>query len=921
MYDIESFRRQYIENIRSDADAAGVSPAEEFLVAATKDMAAFDVCPEAEPCAYAGTGRHNRSVVVHGFAYTDGDGGLSDRTLSLFVCDYSGDPDPPKMTEREFNDHARRCIAFIEESMDGQIASGGPGARLAAHIREEYGNYDRVFVYVVTDRIRSSRLKEVKDRDLGGKTLFFRLIDMEYIADTLKSSRPDDDSVIRVSDFGYSAIPCVKAGSSETCTSYIGAVPGMFLALIYRDYGSRLLESNVRSFLTGKTKVNKGIRDTIRESPDMFFAYNNGVALTASEVEIGEHGITSFTNLQIVNGGQTTVSLFKALKTTHKENLSEVFVPMKLVVVPSEDAFDVVRSISVFVNTQNAVRESDLTSSSRFQMAMEEASRRCAVPGSGLKWYYERARGQFEQDSAKGGDPEFKKAYDRRRKLDKIDFAKYRCMLELKPDVVSKGGQTCYGLFSREVSKAFSENPSAFGDEYFKEAVTASMLYDAVYDAVGGKDWFDGYLRPQISCYAVSKTVSDLAKAGRVLGFEEAWRSQAVPSPVVEHAVAAAESFSDYLKEISEAGGNVAQECRRRSCWESFSQIPAEIPKDMEACCPAAGAAKTSGPASKGVDESVYALRAFDDWRKVKLLMMRESADRKEVAVIEDVMDYLKNPSAGRISPSRAKQALEIRRRYVRSYPCHQRPVGERMRPQRGLLGDRHAVEAASEERLRPDAFQRAREGGGGQPAAFAERPFPYGPQAVREADGLQRAASEEGVSSDLPHRVRDDYPAQARVAVERPAPDSSYHAPCPADLHRLRDPDLFRRSGVSPDDGLPASALFEKESGIDRLRGLRPLFRPQVLRQHGHGALVQPGIVAYSGYHRLQGRVLGIRHEHGQLPRTERGHVFHHGCVGGRHSGEDHPIPVGGLPVFDQRAQGQPRILGVLLYGERRKP
>ncbi|MBO4569389.1 MAG: AIPR family protein [Candidatus Methanomethylophilaceae archaeon] len=669
MYDIESFRRQYIENIKADASAAGVPPAEEYLVAATKDMAAFDVCPEAEPCFYTGTGRHNRSVAVHGFAYTDGAGALGDRTLSLFVCDFSGEPDPPRMTEREFNDHSKRCIAFIEEAVDGQIKADGPGAKLARLIREGYEGFDRVSVYVVTDRIRSSRLKEVKDRDLGGKTVFFRLIDMEYIADTLKSSRPDDDSVIRVSDFGFSAIPCVKAGSSDTCTSYIGAVPGMFLALIYRDYGSRLLESNVRSFLTGKTKVNKGIRDTIREQPEMFFAYNNGVALTASAIEMGERGITSFTNLQIVNGGQTTVSLFKALKAMYKENLSEVFVPMKLVVVPSEDAFDIVRSISVFVNTQNAVRESDLTSSSRFQMAMEEASHGCSIPGSGSRWYYERTRGQFEQDSAKGDEQErsaFKKTYDRKRKMDKIDFAKYRCMLELKPDVVSRGGQTCYSLFSRDVSKAFSESPQVFGDDYFKETVAAALLYESVYDAVGAEDWFDGYLRPQISCYAVSKTVSDLSKAGRVLDFEEMWASQTVPKAVTEHALGEAESFFEHLKRISDAGGNAAQECRKPSCWESFAQMPAGIGSDLEACCPAAGKAKAAKEAPhNAADESVYALKAFNDWRKVKLLMMRESADQKEIAIIEDVLEYLKDPSSRRISPSRARQALEIRKRYV----------------------------------------------------------------------------------------------------------------------------------------------------------------------------------------------------------------------------------------------------------------
>ncbi|MBR4226416.1 MAG: AIPR family protein [Candidatus Methanomethylophilaceae archaeon] len=676
MDEVESYRIQYLEDIKKYASETGTSEQDSFLEKATKDMAALDACPQAEVCRYEGNGRRNRSLVVHGYACTDGDGGLGDSTLSLFVCDYSGEENPPRMTEREFNDHSRRCIAFVEEAMRGGIADAidpmDAGYSLVRHIREGFSEYDRIFIYVVTDRVRSVRFKEIKSTsDLGGKPVFLRLIDMAYMKEALGSSRPDDYRVINVSDFGLSSIPCVKAGSNDRCTSYIGTIPGLFLALIYASYGSRLLESNVRSFLSVKTKVNRGIRNTIREDPGMFFAYNNGVALTASHVDIDASGIRSFTNLQIVNGGQTTVSLFKELKTKYRDKLYEVYVPMKLTVVSEEDAVDVVRNISVFVNTQNAVKESDLTSSTEFQMAMESASRRCEIPGSKEKWFYERTRGQFEQDSAKGTESDraaFKATYDKRRRMDKIDMSRIRYMIDLQPDMASKGGQTCYSFFSRDISKVFAESPSEFGDEYFKESVAIAILYEDVYEAIGKEDWFDGYMKPQLCAYAVSKTLLDLRQRGRVVDVAEIWTRQIADLSLVRQALAAAKEFQTYLAEITKAGGNAMTVSRKRSCWESFSEKQVPFDDAVLSHCVTVEESKARSDAGDDrrrpeADDAVCALRSFGDWRKVKYAILRESGDRREVEVIDDVLAYLKDGSL--IAPGRAKQALEIRRRYV----------------------------------------------------------------------------------------------------------------------------------------------------------------------------------------------------------------------------------------------------------------
>ena len=65
---------------------------------------------------------------------------------------------------------------------------------------------------------------------------------------------------------------------------YLAVIPGEVLAEIYVRHGSRLLEGNVRTFLGRSGKVNKGIAATVAKEPAKFFAYNNGIAATASEV-------------------------------------------------------------------------------------------------------------------------------------------------------------------------------------------------------------------------------------------------------------------------------------------------------------------------------------------------------------------------------------------------------------------------------------------------------------------------------------------------------------------------------------------------------------------------------------------------------------------------------------------------------------
>ena len=147
----------------------------------------------------------------------------------------------------------------------------------------------------------------------------------------------------------------------------------------------------------------KGIRATILNEPQMFFAYNNGITATAQQVEtrMTDSGlqIVRMTDLQIVNGGQTTASLFHTQRR-------EIFVQMKLSVIDSEQSEMVVPRISEYANTQNQVNTADFFSNHLFHVRMADFSRRIWAPAQQgaqreTKWFYERARGQYVNAQSK----------------------------------------------------------------------------------------------------------------------------------------------------------------------------------------------------------------------------------------------------------------------------------------------------------------------------------------------------------------------------------------------------------------------------------------------------------------------------------------------------------------------------------------
>lgn len=139
------------------------------------------------------------------------------------------------------------------------------------------------------------------------------------------------------------------------------------------------------------------------------------------------------TDLQIVNGGQTTASLANALNdAAAKTNLDSVFVQMKLSEVAPERPGEIIPLIAKYANSQNRVSEADFFSNHEFHRRIEQISREVWAPAIGgsqheTHWFYERARGQFANEQAGRSKTEkarFLVQNPKTQLITKIDLAK-----------------------------------------------------------------------------------------------------------------------------------------------------------------------------------------------------------------------------------------------------------------------------------------------------------------------------------------------------------------------------------------------------------------------------------------------------------------------------------------------------------------
>lgn len=364
---------------------------------------------------------------------------------------------------------------------------------------------------------------------------------------------------------------------------YLAIVPGLILADLYNEFSNELLESNVRAFLGQAGKFNKGIRDTIRTKPQMFLPYNNGITATAESVETklvdGQLVITRLNDFQIVNGGQTTASLYHTQKKYKEADLSKIFVQMKLTVIKDKEQKNIeVPNISRFANSQNKVSELDLSSNNPYFVQIENLSRKKYVvypenKNQSLLWFFERANGQYRETLNKqtpSQQKKFKEQNPSQLKFVKSDVAKYINLWELEPNFVSQGSQKNFIHFTKKINILVSKNKLP-GENHYKKLIANAILFKST-DKLFGRKNVDAIGDTNLKSFTVAYTVSYFHYlTENRLDLWKIYEDQKIDDSLMNHFKKLLVFVYDHL--VKEANNSLISEyAKRESSWTKLKQ-------------------------------------------------------------------------------------------------------------------------------------------------------------------------------------------------------------------------------------------------------------------------------------------------------------------------------------------------------------
>ena len=558
-----------------------------------------------------------RGMRASGFEVSD-----DESRLTLIYVHYDPADEIGRFGKTDLQNAIKRLRGFVDASINGlheYLEESSDSWDMAQRIYESWKNVSTVSLVVITNsELRTDALSVDSIQDRGVRLSVWDLTRLHRLA---SSGQPQEPVIVDVDSFAAAPLPCLGPhGDKKSYDSYLLAIPGDFLARVYEEFGPRLLELNVRSFLQARGKVNRGIQNTLRDEPGRFFAYNNGISMTASSVDVCELpggagiGIRRISGLQIVNGGQTTASLHYAM-TKHKLDLSNVMIQAKLSVVDPSLIDELVPRISEFANSQNRVNSADFTSNDPFHVQVEALSRTIWAPNPDgthqlTRWFYERARGQYADAYGRERTPakqrEFKKVHPSNQKFTKTDLAKYENTWDQRPWIVSFGAEKNFRDFMIRLEARGKFEPD---QAYFESLISKAIIFKRAEKLVTSLN-LGGY-RSQTVTYTLSRIFKGTAQ---MIDLDSIWRNQQLPAPLEEAISDLAPHIHSNL--ISSAGSrNVGEWAKKEACWKQLQTIEWEPSESLNSLLK-----KTGGSRFKAETGSVESVLSDSDMAAIEFI-------------------------------------------------------------------------------------------------------------------------------------------------------------------------------------------------------------------------------------------------------------------------------------------------------------
>lgn len=583
------YRKNFIENVNNKAVLTGITHPEAFTEIALSKLCEFDEISQWQLCFCDQSGYRNKKYRLDGYALDD-----TDDSISLFITLYMGNDNMETLTQTIATKELSYLENYVKDAINGSLKSileeSTPTYGFAYTLIEKRTEISKIKLYLLTDAIASKRMTGHKDNTIDNISIMYHIWDISRFQKIEESNTGRDILEVNFKTSNTpNGIPYLQTEQSKSdYDSYLSVVPGNVLADLYDNYGSRLLEGNVRSFLSLSGKVNKNIRSTILKEPEKFFALNNGISTTATSIDLKNGRILKAQDFQIVNGGQTTATL----STTRKKDnvdLSKIFVAMKISVVKTELAEKLIPEISRSANSQNKVSDADFFSNHPYHVRLEEFSRRLFAPAAqgthyGTHWFYERARAQYINELAKltsSHQALFKLENPREQVITKTDHSKFELTWECFPHVVSLGAQKNFLKFAEIIDQRWRENESNFNELYFKHCVAKAIIFKQTEKLISEQPWYrekTGY-RANLVTYTIAKIINDvkLKFPKQPIDLDVIWKNQNISGAWSSQIILVSKLVFDVIYSPLQKYSDIGEWVKKELCWDRIKEAKLEL--------------------------------------------------------------------------------------------------------------------------------------------------------------------------------------------------------------------------------------------------------------------------------------------------------------------------------------------------------
>lgn len=680
--DLLEFRKEYLETVKAIAASESKGTSEAFVQATCDHLVNGEQFDDYELSYYVGRVR-NSKYRLDAYSYDE-----YDKSMAIIIADFSGENESERLVGSEINAQFKQLHIVVKESFTGRLRDdfemSTPAYDLVDRLYKIKNEIRKIKLYLISDKeLGANAAKSIDDVEIDGVPCEHHVWDINRLQRMLDSGDGHEPIIMDLTAMSGRGIPCLDASALniEHCSCYLSVLPGALLADIYDMYGSRLMEGNVRTFLSARGNVNKAIRRTILgDEKNMFFTYNNGIAATASDIETqvidGQRYITKITNLQIVNGGQTTASLSNT-RYKDKADLDGIFVQMKLTVVEDElRAGEIIPNISRCSNSQNKVSEADFFSNHEFNIRMQKTSRHIYAPAAlGVQyethWFYERARGQYENEQSKltvAQKKQFAFVNPKAQLFDKTVLAKIENAWRGLPHISSAGAQKSFKSWAETIVGEWDKDSDQFNELYFKNFIATLIIFRFLEKSIPKQNWYEGSYRANIVVYTIAYFNLLIAKQypGRLLDRTQIWNKQGLSDEMQEQLLAIAEHVAGRITDPGRQVVNVTEWCKREACWLEFKNSKFNLNANIEGALSYAEDAKSEAKESKKIRKMDNAIecqmtvinKGVDFWKSVALFAIeRKILNEKEMAILKLAIDM----ESGKIpSEKQSKVVMEI---------------------------------------------------------------------------------------------------------------------------------------------------------------------------------------------------------------------------------------------------------------------